>query len=510
MSAKRVNETLPEWRQIAEALPTMVFATRPDGYAIFFNQHWYDFTGLSPERSLGRGWRRSIQVDDAETLVGKWEACLRDGTPFEHEFRLRKRDGSYEWFLGRANPVVGESGTIVRWFGTCTGIEAQKRNEEAYAELYRRERRIADTLQRALLPPVLPKLPGLWLDAVYQPDTDEANVGGDWYDAFELYDQRIAFSMGDVAGHGLEAAILMGRVREALRAAAIEGNDPARVLALANASIELLEQPAMVTALFGILDRLTMRLTFACAGHPPPVLARADGRVERLLAQGIPLGIGFEYEWYNRTVALEPGSILAFYTDGLVESDRELDAAESRLLAALGRQARGTQRRSALSLVASTIVGRQRDDIAVLTVATSPTPLREIEVTLPNVAISSRRARLIVERMLRDAQIDEERGFDLEVAVGEAVNNAIEHASKLGSDEFTLRVMRRPAKIVVDVVDRGRWLPTFEMPPAAAPNAERGRGLMLMYALCDEVRLERTPEGTRVQLALAVPLALSA
>ncbi|MBV8602689.1 MAG: SpoIIE family protein phosphatase, partial [Candidatus Eremiobacteraeota bacterium] len=367
-----MNEALPEWRQIAEALPTIVFAARPDGYAIFFNQHWYEYGGLSPELSLGRGWQRAIAPDDAEGFRTKWDASLRDGTQFEHEFRLRKRDGSYEWFLVRANPVVDKSGKIVRWFGTCTGIEAQKRNEAAYAELYRRERRIADTLQRALLPPVLPKLPGLWLDAVYQPDTNEANVGGDWYDAFELNDQRIAFSIGDVAGHGLEAAILMGRVREALRAAAIEGNEPARVLALANASIELLDRPAMVTALFATLDRLTMRLTFASAGHPPPVLAYADGRIERPAVEGIPLGTGFEGEWRSATVALEPGSILALYTDGLIESDREIEAAETRLVAALGRQARGTQRRSALSLVASTIVGKQRDDIAVLTVAVSP------------------------------------------------------------------------------------------------------------------------------------------
>ena len=483
-----------------------MWATRPNGYAIFFNQRWYDYSGMDREQSLAEGWLRAVHPDDFTDTLHNWRTAILLGSAFEAELRFRRHDGEYRWFLTRANPVRDKQGRIARWFGTCTDINHQKRSEEAYAELYQRERRIADTLQRALLPPTLPHVPGLSLDAVYQPDTNEANVGGDWYDAFDLGDDRIAFSIGDVGGHGLEAAVLMGRVREALRSAAIEELEPARVIYHANAAVELSDTKTMVTAMFAILDRLTLRLSYASAGHSPPFLASSDGTVRVLEGVGIPLGIGFgtgeAAGWETRTVALSPGSILAFYTDGLIESDRDLEAAEERMKAALSRQARGTQQRSALSLVASTIVGRQRDDIAVLTVSTSHVPLREIDVNLPATPASARRARHIVRRFLSESGIDEDRSFDLQVAVGEAVNNAVEHAGALGSDEFSLRARRRANSITVEISDRGMWLPKLEPPAGHNVLSDRGRGLMLMYALSDDVQVERTEDGTTVRLAL--------
>lgn len=503
MPANLTTPQLPEWRQIAEALPIIVNATRPDGLAIFFNREWYDYTGLRQEDSLGEAWARALYPTDYEAVLLEWRASIERGHPFQMQIRLRRSDGAYRWFLVRVNPVRDMRGKLVRWFGTCTDIEEQKRTEAAYVQLYERERRIADTLQHALLPRVLPRIPGLVLDAVYQPDTDEAQVGGDWYDAFELSDGRIAFSIGDVSGHGLEAAVLMGRVREAVRAAAIEQADPAHVLRLVNATVELTEPDTLVTALVAILDRLTMQLSFASAGHPPPMVATADG-VESLGSVGLPLGLGSLEDdgWSVQDVDLAPGSIVAFYTDGLIESDRDLLAAEARMRAALERQARGTQQRSALSLVASTIEGRQRDDIAVLTVSSSATPVREIEATLAASPVSARRARHIVARMLREAGVAEDRAFDLLVAVGEAVNNAVEHAGRLGSEEFTLRARRRALAITVEVADRGGWVPAFEMPAAPTLLSDRGRGLPLMYALSDEVQVDRSEDGTTVRLAL--------
>lgn len=481
-----------------------MWASGPDGAVYYFNHHWYDYTNLSEEQTLAYGWAQALHPDDVERTREIWRSSVTHGKPYEIEHRIRRYDGEYRWFLSQANPARDESGKILRWFGTGTDIDEQKRSEAAYAELYKREHRIADTLQRALLPPVLPRFPGFVLDAVYQPDTDEANVGGDWYDAFELGDARVAISVGDVAGHGLEAATLMGRVRDALRTAAVEESDPGRILLRANAAIEMLENPIMVTAIFAIIDRLTMQMTYACAGHPRPLLAYRDGSVEQLEGNGVPLGIGFGESWESHTVPLEPGSILAFYTDGLIESDRNLDAAEARMVAAIGRQARGTQQRSALSLVASTISGPQRDDIAILTVTTSPMPLRDVEVSLPTIPASARRARLLVERMLREAEVSEERRFDLELAVGEAVNNAIEHAEKLGAEDFVLRARRTISNLIVEVIDQGMWEPVAEVPEVVDPLSDRGRGLMLMYALCDDVRLERTPDGTCVRLAMGL------
>jgi PAS domain S-box-containing protein len=506
MSTELIVPRLPEWRQIAEALPNIVWATRPNGHATFFNQRWYAYTGLTPQESAADGWTRAVHHDDLAETLQNWRAAVLMGKSFEAELRFRRYDGVYRWFLARANPVRDRQGRITRWFGTCTDIDLQKRSEEAYAELYRRERRIADTLQRALLPPALPRVPGLTLDAVYQPDTDEGKVGGDWYDAFDLGDGRIAFSIGDVAGHGLGAAVLMGRVREALRAAAIEGHDPGRVLQLANGAVELSESQTIVTAIFAILDRLTLRLYYASAGHPPLLLANRDDTVEFLCGRGLPLGLGIPNAvaegWQTHAIALNPSSIIAFYTDGLTESDRDISAAEKRMAEALARQARGMQQRSALSLVASTIRGRQRDDIAVLTVATSSTPLREIELTLPANPGSAQRARHIVARVMREARVEAERAFNFQVAVGEAVNNAIEHAAKLGSEEFVLHARRRQSAITVEVADHGTWRAVNERPAAPDPLAPRGRGLALMHALSDDVHLEQTGDGTTVRLAL--------
>ena len=127
--------------------------------------------------------------------------------------------------------------------------------------------------------------------------------------------------------------------------------------------------------------------------------------------------------------------------------------------------------------MASTIVGRQRDDIALLTVTTSQTPLREIEVSLPATPASARRARHIIARLVNEAGIDDDRCFDLQVAVGEAVNNAIEHAGALGSEEFSLRARRRANSITIEIIDQGMWLPKLEPPVGFDVLADRGRGL---------------------------------
>ncbi|HEY0615063.1 MAG TPA: SpoIIE family protein phosphatase, partial [Candidatus Elarobacter sp.] len=159
------------------------------------------------------------------------------------------------------------------------------------AQVYAREHHVADTLQRALLPERLPLDDRLAFDAAYRPGAEEAIVGGDWYDAFRLPDNRIAFSIGDVAGHGLRAAIVMGEVRQAFRAAALNPNSPSLVLERANTIVNMRPNPVMVTAIFGIFDPRDSVVTYAAAGHPAPVLALPDGAVQVLPKDGVPLGI---------------------------------------------------------------------------------------------------------------------------------------------------------------------------------------------------------------------------
>ena len=142
------------------------------------------------------------------------------------------------------------------------------------AQRFMRERRVARSFQTALLPVSFPKHPGRTFHASYAPATDEAEVGGDWYDAFDLPDGRIAMSIGDVAGHGLEAAVIMGEVRQTFRVAAMENRDPGAVLDMANRLLLLRPEPTMVTAIFGTFDGNTF--TYASAGHPPPLQHHSD------------------------------------------------------------------------------------------------------------------------------------------------------------------------------------------------------------------------------------------
>ena len=160
------------------------------------------------------------------------------------------------------------------------------------ATLFDRTHQVADRLQRALLPASFPRVPGGQLDGAYRPASEEAEVGGDWYDAFELPDHRVAISMGDVAGHGLEAATIMGEVRIALRAAAVGERSPAAVLEQINSVTNLRSGIGMVTAIFGFYDPANRELTYAVAGHPPPALIIEDGFAGYLPGGGVPLGIG--------------------------------------------------------------------------------------------------------------------------------------------------------------------------------------------------------------------------
>ena len=199
--------------------------------------------------------------------------------------------------------------------------------------LYENQKRIADLLQTAFLNNGLPMSPHVGLHATYVPATTEEKVGGDWYDAFELPDKRILFSIGDVAGHGIEAAVVMSRARQAIVAAALHEDDPAKVLERANASI-ILQSAHMVTAICGYIDTKTLEVVYATAGHPPPVLARPDHASQFLPHAGIPLGIMQGATYRTFVARVFDGAMIVLYTDGVTEHKRNLLQGEARLLEA--------------------------------------------------------------------------------------------------------------------------------------------------------------------------------
>ncbi|MET7454666.1 SpoIIE family protein phosphatase [Streptomyces sp. NPDC005574] len=205
------------------------------------------------------------------------------------------------------------------------------------ARRFEHSRDIAETLQRALLTD-LPTTPGLHLAARYMPATHGLNIGGDWYDAFRQPDGSLITVIGDVTGHGLHAAVMMSQLRTALRAYAVDGGSPGQLLTRLHVFLHHLQPDLYATAVIARFHPEDPTLTWAAAGHPPPVLRTPDGRVRTLDAKpGAMLGIPLRQEIADHTVRLSPGSTLALYTDGLVERRAQgIDPGIRRLAGALG------------------------------------------------------------------------------------------------------------------------------------------------------------------------------
>jgi serine phosphatase RsbU (regulator of sigma subunit) len=269
---------------------------------------------------------------------------------------------------------------------------------ESQREAYLEEKRVADALQEAFIQKTLPELARADLHAVYKPAGLEAKVGGDWYDAFELSDNRILFSIGDVAGHGIEAAVVMSRVRQAVLSVGVEERDPAKVLSRAN-DILLLQDLTMVTAVCGMIDVAHGIVTIANAGHPPAILLHSDGSVEMLSASGPPLGALDKPSYTTASTMVEPGSMLVLYTDGLIEYGRDWEAGEARLLEAV----RSVDRRGSVDPAASImrkIFGDEPpvDDVAILTITFREASTDEAPVSAD---LASASARPLLDRSVR-------------------------------------------------------------------------------------------------------------
>ncbi|GAB2861653.1 PAS domain-containing hybrid sensor histidine kinase/response regulator [Nocardioides pacificus] len=144
-----MQATGTEWRDVVETLPQIVWITRPDGYHVYFNRQWMDFTGLSLEESLGDGWNPPFHPDDRAPAHRLWKEATRTGEPYEVEYRLRRHDGEYHWMLGRALPLRDTNGEIVKWFGTCTDISELKAALKSAAELREKLERRAAELEAA-------------------------------------------------------------------------------------------------------------------------------------------------------------------------------------------------------------------------------------------------------------------------------------------------------------------------------------------------------------------------
>jgi phosphoserine phosphatase RsbU/P len=275
---------------------------------------------------------------------------------------------------GRAIGVLHVGSLTPRQFTSQDAELLQLAADRAAAAVQSMERR-ADrvtvrVLQRSLVPSALPEVAGVELAARYIPGSGV--VGGDWYDVFTLPSGELCVVMGDVAGSGLRAAVIMGRMRSALRAYALETRDPAEVLDKLDRKMQHFEPGAMATVLYAVADPGLDRVHISLAGHFPPIVAR-PGEAAKLadIPPGMMIGLAPGARRKVTTLNVAPGTLLCFYTDGLVERPGELiDDGLARLCQAVTAAPPET----ACAAAMGAIVGREaaRDDIALLMLRRQP------------------------------------------------------------------------------------------------------------------------------------------
>jgi anti-sigma regulatory factor (Ser/Thr protein kinase) len=322
----------------------------------------------------------------------------------------------------------------------------------------------------------------------------EATVGGDWYDAFRLPDGRVVFSIGDVAGKGLDAAVAMASVRQSIRTAALINPAPVAVLNAVDRIVRAMGRSPFVTAFVGVFDPVCFELTFASAGHPPPLLRTPDGAVRALFAPDLPLGLRGHADGAATTVDIEPGSVLLCYTDGLTEFDRDPVRGEADVAAAFAT----TEGAIAHAIYAGVSGGLPpQDDVAILAVSfdqplTAIDGPRRASTWRFDVADShaAQRARRDYIARLGAAGLGEADVFSAELVFGELLGNVVRYAP--GPIEVVLDVSGEAA--VLHVIDNGHG---FEFRPRLPVDvlSERGRGLFLVTAFAEELSVERRRDG---------------
>jgi anti-sigma regulatory factor (Ser/Thr protein kinase) len=360
---------------------------------------------------------------------------------------------------------------------------------------YAREHDLAVRLQRSLLPGALPELEGLELNAHYLAGAAAVEVGGDWYDAVRRPDGIVQICVGDVSGRGIAAATVMGTQRSTFRAYAYECDSPAAIVQRMLRHVDGDSQ--MITLAAVSIDPYTAELSYARAGHPPPLLLDVRSRkVARLDGGGAPpLGVAEAGEIVEERVRLPDRAVLAMYTDGLIERrglnlDKTIDVFADVLEASSREPAE-------LVSAVSERLGEPDDDVALLVVAFDADRTRfEVELSAHPSVLAGLRRRL--RGWLSRRGFDEDEAFEVMLAVSEACNNAVEHAYEGVHGVLRVCAEVQSGRLEVIVEDRGRWRDV-------EPNPDGGRGMLLIERLMDSVEFQSDHGGTRVVLQKRVP-----
>ncbi|MGH2399618.1 MAG: ATP-binding SpoIIE family protein phosphatase, partial [bacterium] len=339
----------------------------------------------------------------------------------------------------------------------------------------------------------LPEFPGIAIASRYLPARQEAEVGGDWYDAFALPDGRVGLVMGDVAGRGIEAAAVMGQLQNAVRAYAMEGHAPGVILERVARLLDLRE---MATVIYLAFDPPAWTIHYANAGHLPPMVIGPDGTVSLLLEGGSPpIGGAAEALFKEERVSVAPGSAIVLYTDGLIEVRGEpIDHGLDRLVRAASGQS-PDQPEALLDHLLSTLLGGSAgaDDVALLALHATLLDPAHLRLRLNAVPASMPLLRHTIRRWLDQAHASAAEIFEISVAASEAFSNAIEHAYAAADGQIDVEGELMREDLTLTVRDWGRW--------RQPRGTNRGRGLGLMRGLMDNVTVTPESTGTIVRMS---------
>jgi len=422
-------------------------------------------------------------VDRIRQNVDRAVRERRPGIP-DIQYRIVRPDGEERVLLGGGKLAFDPDGEPVRMIGTVQDITDRAR--------YEREHEIAETLQRALLPKALPEIEPIELAVRYIAGGAGVEVGGDWYDAIELPNGHLAMMVGDVSGRGLQAGAVMGQLRMAARAYALELHEPLTLLERIDELLHQIDPYQMATLIYLILDPATLEIRFVSAGHPPPLLLSADGQASFLEhSPAVPLGVAWQVRRPEVAARLEPGTTLILYTDGLVERRGDsIEEGMSKLKAAAETAPRGVE--PLLDHVIASLVDEVTEDDVALLAVSFPVPPERLHLSLRAEPKELPSLRRTLGRWLTAAKASQEEAYDIILACGEACANAIEHAYGPSEASIEVEASLEAGEVSVTVRDFGAW---------RQPRAEhRGRGFMLMEGLMDSVRVHRLEGGTAVEM----------
>lgn len=407
-----------------------------------------------------------------------------------------------------ATPLLTDEGTVHGVAAQFLDVTAEVRTREGAAvwadEIGQRRlatRSFALAVQHTLLPEFLPVLPGVRLAAQYRVAASE-RAGGDWFDAVPLPGGLLALAAGDVAGHGAKASAMMSQLRAALTALLLDGYDVGQVSARLDRFVARMPGANGTTLCVAILDPASGELSYACSGHPPPLVLSASGVAGYLPAdQGVPLGTLSATPRIGHT-RLNAGDMLMLFTDGLVErSGRTLVEGLAELRKCVEQpsfqaaEAAGGMDEFCRRCVRDMTDDEPDDDVSLIAVLRTAGGVEQFrrELSATTAALPELRAELI--EWLGPLGASDLDLQDIQIAVGEAVANVIEHAYGGAEGPFTVEMYHDvDGRVCVTVADAGTW----RLPPVEP--AERGRGLIMIRACMDTVEIDSSEDGTTLQM----------